>query len=59
MVIRVLDISDTNCAIVGNYMPDFTYGFGATLAWKGIDFGIVFQGVQGNEILNLFSALFL
>ena len=50
---KVLDISDTDRAIVGNYMPDFTYGFGATLAWKGIDFGIVFQGVQGNEILNL------
>lgn len=49
----VLDISDTDRAIVGNYMPDFTYGFGATLAWKGIDFGITFQGVQGNEILNL------
>ena len=49
----ILDISDTDRAIVGNYMPDFTYGFGATLAWKGIDFGIVFQGVQGNEILNL------
>lgn len=50
---HILDISDTDRAIVGNYMPDFTYGFGATLAWKGIDFGITFQGVQGNEILNL------
>lgn len=49
----ILDISDTDRAIVGNYMPDFTYGFGATLAWKGVDFGITFQGVQGNEILNL------
>lgn len=49
----ILDISDTDRAIVGNYMPDFTYGFGTTLAWKGIDFGIIFQGVYGNEILNL------
>ncbi|MEG1400853.1 TonB-dependent receptor [Bacteroides sp.] len=49
----ILDISDTDRAIVGNYMPDFTYGFGATLAWKGVDFGITFQGVYGNEILNL------
>lgn len=48
-----LDISDTDRAIVGNYMPDFTYGFGGSLRWKGIDFGIVFQGVHGNEILNL------
>lgn len=49
----ILDISDTDRAIVGNYMPDFTYGFGANLSWKGVDFGIIFQGVQGNEILNL------
>ncbi|MCC8172322.1 MAG: TonB-dependent receptor [Parabacteroides sp.] len=49
----ILDISDTDRAIVGNYMPDFTYGFGATVAWKGVDFGIIFQGVYGNKILNL------
>lgn len=48
-----LDISDTDRAIVGNYMPDFTYGFGTNLMWRGIDFGVVFQGVYGNEILNL------
>lgn len=49
----VLDISDTDRAIVGNYMPDFTYGFGTNLNWKGIDLGIICQGVQGSEILNL------
>ena len=49
----VLDISDTDRAIVGNYMPDFTYGFGANVSWKGIDLGVICQGVYGNEILNL------
>lgn len=49
----ILDISNTDRAIVGNYMPDFTYAFGTTLAWRGIDLGINFQGVHGNEILNL------
>ena len=39
--------------IVGNYMPDFTYGFGGTFAYMGIDFAVAFQGVYGNEILNL------
>ena len=34
-------------------MPDFTYGVGANIAWKGIDLGVIFQGVYGNEILNL------
>lgn len=54
----VLDILDKDRAIVGNYMPDFTYGFGANLAWKGVDFAIAFQGVQGNEILNLSRRFF-
>lgn len=49
----VLDILNSDRAVVGNYMPDFTYGFGTSLAWKGIDFAIAFQGVQGNEVLNL------
>lgn len=49
----VLDILDTDRAIVGNYMPDFTYGFGFNMAWKGIDLAAAFQGVYGNEILNL------
>lgn len=49
----ILNIDDTDRAIVGNYMPDFTYGFGTSLAWKGLDLNINFQGVYGNEILNL------
>lgn len=48
----VLDVN-TDRAVVGNYMPDFTYGFNGTLAWKGIDLAFAFQGVYGNEILNL------
>lgn len=39
--------------IVGNYMPDFTYGFGGSFGYKGLDFSVAFQGVHGNEILNL------
>lgn len=48
----VLD-QDKDRAVVGNYMPDFTYGFGGSAHYKGIDFSIAFQGVYGNEILNL------
>jgi len=40
-------------AIVGNYMPDFYYGFGINLGWRNFDFNAAFQGVYGNEILNL------
>ena len=45
--------TDDDRAIVGNYMPDFTYGFNGDLAFKGFDLQFAFQGVYGNEILNL------
>lgn len=48
----VLD-TEKDRAIVGNYMPDFTYGFGGTVNFKHFDLGFSFQGVYGNEILNL------
>ena len=48
----VLD-KDKDRVIVGNYMPDFYYGFSIRLGWKGLDFSAAFQGVYGNEILNL------
>lgn len=44
---------DEDRVIVGNYMPDFYYGFGLTLGYKGFDLAANFQGVYGNEILNL------
>ena len=44
---------DDDRVIVGNYMPDFYYGFGLNLGWKGLDLTANFQGVYGNEILNL------
>ncbi len=44
---------DADRVIVGNYMPDFYYGFSVDLAYKGFDFAANFQGVYGNEILNL------
>ena len=48
----VIDL-DKDRSIVGNYMPDFTYGFGGSINYKGLDFEVAFQGVYGNEILNL------
>lgn len=44
---------DADRAIVGNYQPDFYYGFGLNLGYKGFDLAANFQGVYGNEILNL------
>lgn len=48
----VLDVNKDR-AIVGNYAPDFTYGFSNTFDYKGFDLGIAFQGSYGGEILNL------
>lgn len=48
----VLDL-DNDRTVVGNYMPDFTYGFSGDFAFKGVDLALAFQGVYGNEILNL------
>ena len=44
---------DEDRVIVGNYMPDFYYGFGFELGYKGWSLSASFQGVYGNEILNL------
>ncbi len=44
---------DADRVIVGNYMPDFYYGFSVNLSYKGFDLAANFQGVYGNEILNL------
>ena len=42
--------------VIGNSLPDFTYGLGNTFSWRGLDFYIFFQGVQGRDILNEFKA---
>ncbi|RRA97764.1 SusC/RagA family TonB-linked outer membrane protein [Larkinella rosea] len=39
--------------LIGNNQPDFIYGMTNTFTYKGIDLGIVIQGVQGSTILNL------
>ena len=44
---------DEDRVIVGNYMPDFYYGFSFNLGYGDFDINANFQGVYGNEILNL------
>ena len=39
--------------IVGNYAPDFTYGFTNTFRYKGFDLNVGMQGSYGGEVLNL------
>lgn len=37
---------------IGSGFPDFTYGFGADLEYKGFDLSFFFQGVAGYDIFN-------
>ncbi len=48
----VLDVNKDR-AIVGNYAPDFTYGFSNAFNYKGFDVNVSLQGSYGGEVLNL------
>ncbi len=39
--------------IIGNPIPDFTYGFGGSMSYKQFDLNFQFFGTQGNDILHI------
>ncbi|MEE9361703.1 MAG: TonB-dependent receptor [Cellulophaga sp.] len=41
------DIGDGDRQAIGNSIPKFTYGFNLTAAYKGFDFSMLWQGVEG------------
>ncbi|MDN5213530.1 SusC/RagA family TonB-linked outer membrane protein [Fulvivirgaceae bacterium BMA12] len=47
----VIDPDDRT--VVGNYLPDFTWGLNNRFSYKGFDLSILLQGVEGAEVLNL------
>jgi TonB-linked SusC/RagA family outer membrane protein len=48
-------ISALDKSIIGNPNPDFIYGMNTKLTYKNFDLTIFFQGVYGNDIVNLSS----
>ncbi|MDR0697885.1 MAG: TonB-dependent receptor [Tannerella sp.] len=44
-------INDNDKTMIGNPMPDFTYGLTLTAAYKGFDFTLFGAGAHGNDIL--------
>lgn len=46
-------IDGSDQTILGDPTPDFIYGINFSGAYKNLDFGLFFQGVQGNEIYNV------
>lgn len=47
---NVIDEKDRK--VLGSPHPEFTFGFNASVAFKGLDMSLFFSGVQGNEIYN-------
>ena len=43
---------DNDRTVIGKCAPDWTYGVHASVDWKGLDFSMVWQGVQGNSIFD-------
>ncbi|MBP6386070.1 MAG: TonB-dependent receptor [Pseudarcicella sp.] len=39
--------------IIGNAIPDYTFGFGSNLSYKGFSLSFTFLGSVGNSLLNL------
>ncbi|MEM1327070.1 MAG: TonB-dependent receptor [Bacteroidota bacterium] len=46
-------ITDADQTFIGNPLPDFTLNLNNNFAFVGFDLSVFFQGVFGNEILNL------
>ena len=51
-------VYSTERTILGDPNPDFSYGFGGTVSWKGLSASVNFYGVYGNEIVNQSNMLF-
>jgi len=47
----VIDINDR--AVLGDPSPDFVFGWTNTISYKFLELYFFFQGVSGNEVLNL------
>jgi TonB-dependent starch-binding outer membrane protein SusC len=45
-------INGDDRVIIGNILPNFTYGFNLGVSWKGFDLSANFQGMSGHSILN-------
>ena len=48
-----IDLTDRT--FIGNPNPKFTYGYNLSLSYANFDFGILLQGVYGNQIFNYFK----
>ncbi len=47
------EINGDDRSVIGNATPDFIWGFNNRFSYKGFSLDVFFQGVQGNDVLNL------
>ncbi len=47
------EIDQDDRVLLGNSTPDFIYGINNRFSYKGLSIDLFFQGVQGNDVLNL------
>ena len=45
-------IDDNDRTKIGKGMPDWTFGFNFTAAWRGLDFAMMWQGTAGNDVFD-------
>lgn len=45
-------INNNDLTIIGDPNPDFNYGFGTSIEYKGFSLSALFNGVYGNDIAN-------
>lgn len=45
-------ITPDDRTVLGDYNPDFTYGFGFNAAYKGFDLGLQFFGIEGRKVVD-------
>ncbi len=43
-------ITPDDRVLLGDFNPELTYGFGFTATYKGFDFGVQFNGIEGREV---------
>ncbi len=48
-------INSDDRTVIGNPYPDFTYGISTNFNYKGLNINILFQGSQGNDLMNVNS----
>lgn len=46
------DLNSTDRTIIGNALPDYTFGFTNNFTYKGFSLDALFTGSQGNDIFN-------